>query len=706
MKTILLISTLVIFTLSGSALTQEIEYVNSTLWTNVFDVEVDGNYAYCVFSNGLVVIDVANPGQPEFVSRLYLHGSGKGIDVSGNYAYIADFHSGLKIVDIFDPANPALISGYDTPGLSYDVFIEGDYAYIADSYPSGLQIINVQNPASPVFTGSYDSLSAQKLYVSGQYAYITPQIGNLNIINVSDPQSPSFVASVSGSYDARGVYVSENYAYVIRDIYQDRTEFRIFDISDPANPVTMDFIDFYTSDPRDIYLYGDLAFIVDRFYLHIVDVEDPANIFEAGSISSSGYGIYGYDEFAYIAGGNNGLAVFYVSDPSNPLLAGMFHTPDNTDDVYISGNYAYTASNSSGLYIMDISNPYDPAIVSNHGGSEGISKIFISDNYAYTANKFIGSFDYLGITDLSDLHNPVQRGFYDSGLNIFDIQVSANYAFLANPQMIIVDVTDPDNPGHVWTYSGWAVLDLFVDGNYAYAALGWSYDSLLIFDISDPENPAVIGNYSISNPRDIFVHGGYAYIPRSASGLDILDVSDPSNPVFVANCNPPDWAQMVYVAGDYAYLAGLWNLDVIDISDPYNPIPLYNYETNYNIEGLFVSGEYIYVADGGSLLILRHATTDSEDESVLRPRRISFLHNYPNPFNASTTIEFNLPEAVDVELSIYNILGQKIATLFDERKAAGDYSVTWNAIDYPSGVYFARIETENYSNNIKMVLLK
>jgi hypothetical protein len=94
---------------------------------------------------------------------------------------------------------------------------------------------------------------------------------------------------------------------------------------------------------------------------------------------------------------------------------------------------------------------------------------------------------------------------------------------------------------------------------------------------------------------------------------------------------------------------------------------------------------------------------DSEDAM---PDRIAFMHNYPNPFNASTTIEFTLLVETEVELAIYNILGQKITSLLVGRKPAGDYSITWDAGDSPSGVYFARLETEGYFRNIKIVLLK
>ncbi|UCC79715.1 MAG: T9SS type A sorting domain-containing protein [Candidatus Zixiibacteriota bacterium] len=99
-------------------------------------------------------------------------------------------------------------------------------------------------------------------------------------------------------------------------------------------------------------------------------------------------------------------------------------------------------------------------------------------------------------------------------------------------------------------------------------------------------------------------------------------------------------------------------------------------------------------------------TSDARDNGRILPEGLTLLQNYPNPFNATTTIEFTLPEEAVVELSIYDILGQKVAVIFDEIKRAGVHRVTWDAEEYPSGVYFARLETGDISKSVKMVLLK
>ncbi len=85
--------------------------------------------------------------------------------------------------------------------------------------------------------------------------------------------------------------------------------------------------------------------------------------------------------------------------------------------------------------------------------------------------------------------------------------------------------------------------------------------------------------------------------------------------------------------------------------------------------------------------------------------------NYPNPFNPSTTISFDLPNDSRVELSIYNIKGQKVATLINENKLKGTHSVTWNGKDaknksVSSGIYFSNLKTASQIITQKMIMLK
>jgi hypothetical protein len=94
------------------------------------------------------------------------------------------------------------------------------------------------------------------------------------------------------------------------------------------------------------------------------------------------------------------------------------------------------------------------------------------------------------------------------------------------------------------------------------------------------------------------------------------------------------------------------------------------------------------------------------DENRELPSETSLLGNYPNPFNAQTTINFNLPEAGAVNLSVYNLMGQKVVTLIDSELPAGEHSVIWDGSNAASGVYFYKLQIGDEVTTRKMNLLK
>lgn len=88
------------------------------------------------------------------------------------------------------------------------------------------------------------------------------------------------------------------------------------------------------------------------------------------------------------------------------------------------------------------------------------------------------------------------------------------------------------------------------------------------------------------------------------------------------------------------------------------------------------------------------------------PETFALYQNYPNPFNPATQISFDLPVASDVELTIFNVLGQKVSTIIDKEMEAGNHVIEWDASNYSSGVYFYRVSAENFTETKKMLMLK
>lgn len=95
---------------------------------------------------------------------------------------------------------------------------------------------------------------------------------------------------------------------------------------------------------------------------------------------------------------------------------------------------------------------------------------------------------------------------------------------------------------------------------------------------------------------------------------------------------------------------------------------------------------------------------ESYDDEI--PNTFQLEQNYPNPFNPSTQIRFAIPKSANVKLDVYNLLGQKVASLVSENLSAGSYSVEWNAKKYSSGTYIYTIRMDNEVHSKKMMMIK
>jgi photosystem II stability/assembly factor-like uncharacterized protein len=110
------------------------------------------------------------------------------------------------------------------------------------------------------------------------------------------------------------------------------------------------------------------------------------------------------------------------------------------------------------------------------------------------------------------------------------------------------------------------------------------------------------------------------------------------------------------------------------------------------------SSGYVYKTTSSTIGI-KNISSDIPDKYLLS-------QNYPNPFNPTTNIKFDLSKNSFVKLKIFDILGKEVETLVDKKLDAGSYSVDWNASQYPSGIYFYRLQTDDYNETIRMALIK
>lgn len=171
----------------------------------------------------------------------------------------------------------------------------------------------------------------------------------------------------------------------------------------------------------------------------------------------------------------------------------------------------------------------------------------------------------------------------------------------------------------------------------------------------------------------------------------------------------------VLISNSSASYIGGGALEISTASDSYIPfsIPIYYYgdspaycSITFGIAGPSNSGDYhegstMYIDD-----LELSMDVVSGVESGANPFKFDLGQNYPNPFNPSTNINYQLPANGFVTLKVYDIIGNEVAVLVNEEKPAGNYNVIFNAVSLPSGIYFYKLQSGNYNQIKKMILLK
>ena len=116
-------------------------------------------------------------------------------------------------------------------------------------------------------------------------------------------------------------------------------------------------------------------------------------------------------------------------------------------------------------------------------------------------------------------------------------------------------------------------------------------------------------------------------------------------------------------------------------------------KVSYRLKQIDYSGEFEY-------------STELELSISILPAVINLEQNYPNPFNPITKIKYSLPESMYIKLAVYNVVGEEVAVLVKGLKEAGSYEATFDATDFPSGLYFYKLQSESMEEVKKMMLMK
>lgn len=241
-------------------------------------VDVSGDFAYVAAgSAGLHVVDVSDLEAPVLSCTANTPGNANDVRIDGNLAYVADGPSGLQIVDVSNPAAPVIVGQRDTPGIATDLVVRDNLVYVADG-PAGLQVIDAANPAAPVIIGSLDTPgNARGIDAVEDMVVMADAQGGVHVIGVANPAGPVLLGSthtrLSSVSHAADVTVRGRLAYVADGSDAALGGLRVIDFQNPANPVLVGS----TPDQfglTSIALEGRLALTADYFFVNAAPIFD------------------------------------------------------------------------------------------------------------------------------------------------------------------------------------------------------------------------------------------------------------------------------------------------------------------------------------------------------------------------------------------------------------------------------------------------
>lgn len=707
MKRILGLSVLfMVALLSVSAYADLCSYASSVLWRQANDVAVNGSYAYCAAQNGLMVVNIVNRAAPVWVSQYYTQGTPTGVAASGFFVYMTASEEGLYIFASTNPENIQLMRKVNTPGQAMGVFISGNYAYVADGM-AGLQIIDISVPISAEIVSNFADITVAKdVYVANSYAYVTDNYGRLHIINVSNPENPTETCEFTVPRYCEKVYVSSNYAYIATGYMP--MGLYILDVTNPASPTIACSLS-TGGFAVDVAVSGNYVYMDDGNVLTIINATNRTNPFVISTVTVGGWAAGMYTDGAYYVylANTSGLNICQIDNPMAPTNIGNYVMQNYASvfDTDVIGNRAYISNGDEGLWIYDVTSADDPQIEINFNLSSAIRGLKVVDSLAYIAAEDTPT---LHIMDVSIPFNATVLGTFDTAGSAYNVDVVGNYAYIAgaSPGLQIVDISDPTMPVSVGSYEiAAAVKDVKVVGDYAYvAAYG---DGLYILNISQPGTPTLVSNFDTERAVGVAVDGIFVYIADNYDGLRILSAFNPGNPVEIVHNTEIETVNDVFIYGQYLLVGaaeeGIW---VYDISNPAAPEFIENFETPGHVMAVKAADSRIYVSDMYSMTILEFAASEIDENQQSLPRSYLASYGYPNPFNASTQIAYEIGKKSNVSITVYDMLGRQVEMLYSGSVEAGKHSINWSPKELGTGVYFCKIQTDDSHSIHKLTLLK
>jgi photosystem II stability/assembly factor-like uncharacterized protein len=728
------------------------------------DFVIAGNYLYAAeYEDGFEIIDISDPENPFIAGSYESLNDTWNVLVEGNYAYLSHLDDGVIITDISDIDYPVFVGQYDTPGYCYNLTVSDNLLFVA-GLDDGLRIADVSDPANPVELSNVSGFNAWRVEVAGNYAYVIGRIfnqtDNLRIFDISNPSNPLQLSLTPIPGITDGIVFHNNYLFLAAG----EAGLRIVDVSDPYNPVTVNTLSL-ASNVESVTIRNNYAYVAtldiggtnDGFF--ILDITDPENPVQIGAytdVALTPFDVKVSGDFLYLTDDQD-LAAFLISDPANPVYLESITTPDLYFGEFAIDSLIFVADRRAGLQIYKNIHFNDPGAglqwqTQLEVTADGFTSIFFTDinngwaagysgmlyhttdggynwieqqsgttgdiNSIYFSSSqmgwFVGSSGQ--IFNTVDGGNSWQQQTSGTSNDLFDISFVDEMNGWAVGDQVILHTT---NGGNTWNPQSGGYSGAFTSVDFVDLMHGWATDISDIGKIVKTTDGGM--TWTVSSGWSGYLLFAVDFVNENTGycvGMfgAIIKTTDGGN-TWITQPDPPphDWLYGVHFLNEETGWAVGFNGKVIFTTDGGSNWSQQTSGTIAQLNSVYFVDQFHGWAAGEDPLtyggiIINYSTliTPVEGEVVYEvPNDFSLSQNYPNPFNPSTVINFSVPEKnTFISLKVYNLLGEEVATLINGIVPSGNHKVGFDATGLPSGVYFYRLQSENFTSTKKMILLK
>jgi choice-of-anchor B domain-containing protein len=665
----------------------------STFGIECHDIYARNNIVYVSegSSGSIGIYDLSNPSSPSLITRINVPNSGyvhnTWLSDDGNYVMSTEETSGktVKYWDIHNISNAFITDEYlGGSSLAHNTHVKGNYAYISH-YESGLKVVDISEPDNIFEVGYYDTYPQSEVPSFNGAWGAFPFFSSGKVL-ISDRSTGLYVVYFEGAADADKLDPDSPQNFVAYSDYS-KPNSMLLTWNDPTS--------YFGGNPLSS---SEITIEIERNEINIASVAGATQTYTDNGLTDGtlyDYRIYakiiatdsmGLDVSAsWIAGGSPVSAQptnLEIISAGGGMLKARWINPTTNDDGTPLDDFDAINLYENGSLLTTLSRS-----TSDTGKTDSTVFMPVSPNIPY----YVTAIDNETPSNESAASNPA-------------------YPPVSPPYLEDFENATPGTPGTLsvqWTNETDDDIDWYVnEGGTPSSNTGALVDHTI---------GTATGNY-------MYIEATSPNFPNIVAHLTtpLIDLSTLTNPVLIF------WYHMYGAAmGELhvdVFANGVWNMDVmlplvgqqqLNQTDPWEQAVVDL--SSYTSEPVQIRFRGITGTNYTSDMAIDDVSFEGNPSDIKSPKELvtvfALKPNYPNPFNPTTTIAYQVPHKSDVRIEIYNTLGQKVRTLLNDHKEPGEYQAIWDGrndsgAQVGSGVYLYRLVARDFVQVRKMILMK